>query len=205
MIPGINNYNPTKNKSKKFGIPFNNELNIIGNSNNPRQNNFMKRSSRSNYDRFNINNYDSSKPIKLLQPGNRKSVSTDKSAKKHNINYLYNQQYMIKPQTKVRNSVDVKRPSTAPQKYKISKNKANILGSGNKVGNIMGLGIGIQSNQNNKMPNTYSNGFYKNNKRLSSPMVSGGQKFGVTQKFKFNNYKLPNPGQNLFNFKKKGF
>ena len=69
----------------------------------------------------------------------------------------------------------------------------------------MGLGIGIQSNQNNKMPNTYSNGFYKNNKRLSSPMVSGGQKFGVTQKFKFNNYKLPNPGQNLFNFKKKGF
>ena len=86
MIPGINNYNPTKNKPKKFGIPFNNELNIIGNSNNPRQNNFMKRSSRSNYDRFNINNYDSSKPIKLLQPGNRKSVSTHQQLPK-NIKY----------------------------------------------------------------------------------------------------------------------
>ena len=48
------------------------------------------------------------------------------------------------------------------------------------------MGLGMQVNQTNKMPNTYSNGFYKNNKRLSSPMISGGQKFGVTQKLKFN-------------------
>ena len=206
LIPGINNYNPMKNKSKKFGSPFN-DINIMPN-NNPRSNNFIKRGNKNNYDRFNINNYDSSKPIKLLQPGHRKSVSTDKPSKKHNNNmnnnnYLYNQQYIIKPQTKIRNSVDLKRPSTAPQKYKISKNKANILGNGNKVNNFMGLGM--QVNQTNKMPNSYSNGFYKNNKRLSSPMISGGQKFGVTQKLKFNNYKLPNPGHNLFNFKKKGF
>ena len=54
------------------------------------------------------------------------------------------------------------------------------------------------------MPNTYSNGFYKNNKRLSSPMISGGQKFGSGQKFKFNSYKIPSPGHsNVFNFKKK--
>ena len=156
-------------------------------SNNPRQNNFIKRSSRSNYDRFNINNYDSSKPIKLLQPSHKKSASTDKPNKKSNShNYLYNQQFMIKPQNKIRNSVDLKRPSTAPQKYKISKNKGNILG-----------------NPNNKMPNSYSNGFYKNNKRLSSPMVSVGQKFGASQKFKFNNYRMGNPGHNLFSFKKK--
>ena len=201
-----------KNKSKKFGSPFN-DINIMPNNNNPRQNNFMKRTSKSNYDRFNINNYDSSKPIKLLQPGHRKSISTDKPSKKHNNNnnmnnnnnYLYNQQYIIKPQTKIRNSVDLKRPSTAPQKYKISKNKANILGNTNKVSNFMGLGM--QVNQTNKMPNSYSNGFYKNNKRLSSPMISGGPKFGVSQKLKFNNYKLPSPGpgHNLFNFKKKGF
>ena len=207
LIPGINNYNPIRNKSKKFGSPFN-DINMLSN-NNPRQNNFMKKSNKNNYDRFNLNNYDSSKPIKLLQPGQRKSVSTDKPSRKHNNNinnnYLYNQQYVIKPQTKVRNSVDAKRPSTAPQKYKISKNKGNILGNGNKVSNFMGLGLGMQPIQSNKMPNTYSDGFYKNNKRLSSPMVSGGQKFGVTQKFKFNNYKLPNPGHNLFNFKKKGF
>ena len=56
------------------------------------------------------------------------------------------------------------------------------------------------------MPNTYSNGFYKNNKRLSSPMVSGNQKFGTSHKFKFNNYKLPSPaGNNIFSFKKKEF
>ena len=168
----------------------------MGNNNNIRQNNFIKKqNSKNNYDRFNINNYDSSKPIKLLQPGHRKSISTDKPSKKHNNNnnmnsnnYLYNQQYIIKPQTKIRNSVDLKRPSTAPQKYKISKNKANILGNTNKVSNFMGLGM--QVNQTNKMPNSYSNGFYKNNKRLSSPMISGGPKFGVSQKLKFNNYKL---------------
>ena len=203
LIPGINNYNPLKNKPKKFGSPYN-DINIIGNHH-PHQNNFMKRNNK-NYDKFNINNYDSNKPIKLLQPGHKKSISTDKSSKKQN-NFLFNQPYIVKPQNKVRNSVDLKRPSTAPQKYKIAKNKnANILGSGsNRVGNYFGLGMGIQVDQNNKAPKTYSNGFYKNNKRLSSPMVSGGQKFGATQKFKFNNYKLPSPGHNLFNFKKKGF
>ena len=149
--------------------------------NNPRQNNFIKRSSRSNYDRFNVNNYDSSKPIKLLQPSHKKSASTDKPNKKSNShNYLYNQQFMIKPQNKIRNSVDLKRPSTAPQKYKISKNKGNILGNPNKE-NFIGLNLGLQANPNNKMPNFYSNGFYKNNKRLSSLLVSVGQKF------KFNN------------------
>ena len=203
LIPGINNYNPLKNKSKKFGSPFNNDINIIGN-NNPHQNNFIKRNNK-NYDRFNINNYDSSRPIKLLQPGHKKSISTEKSSKKQN-NYLFNQPYIVKPQNKIRNSVDLKRPSTAPQKYKIAKNKTgNILGNGsNKVGNYFGLGMGIQVEQVNKVPKTYSNGFYKNNKRLASPMVSVGQKFGATQKFKFNNYKLPSPGHNLFNFKKKG-
>ena len=118
-------------------------------SNNPRQNNFIKRSSRSNYDRFNINNYDSSKPIKLLQPSHKKSASTDKPNKKSNShNYLYNQQFMIKPQNKIRNSVDLKRPSTAPQKYKISKNKGNILGNPNKE-NFIGLNFGLQQ-QNQK-------------------------------------------------------
>ena len=91
------------------------------------------------------------------------------------------------------NSVDLKRPSTAPQKYKISKNKkTNILG--------------IQK----MMPNTYSNGFYSkqqqqyNNKRLPSPMVSGNQKFGF-QKLKLKNYKTPNTTLNLNFFDKKGF
>ena len=190
-----------KNKSKKFSNFYSNDLNIM--PNNPRQNNFIKRSSRSNYDRFNINNYDSSKPIKLLQPSHKKSASTDKPNKKSNShNYLYNQQFMIKPQNKIRNSVDLKRPSTAPQKYKISKNKGNILGNPNKE-NFIGLNLGLQANPNNKMPNSYSNGFYKNNKRLSSPMVSVGQKFGASQKFKFNNYRMGNPGHNLFSFKKK--
>ena len=201
-MPGINNYNPIKNKSKKFNNFYNNDLNLM--QNNPRQNNFIKRSNRSNYDRFNINNYDSSKPIKLLQSGHKKSASIDKPSKKsNNSNYLYNQQFMLKPQNKIRHSVDLKRPSTAPQKYKISKNKGNILGNPNKE-NFIGLNFGLQQpNQNNKMPNSYSNGFYKNNKRLSSPMVSFGQKFGATHKFKFNNYRMPNPGQNLFSFKKK--
>ena len=102
---------------------------------------------------------------------------------------------MIKSSTnKNANSVDLKRPSTAPQKYKISKNKkTNILG--------------IQK----MMPNTYSNGFYSkqqqqqyNNKRLPSPMVSGNQKFGF-QKLKLKNYKTPNTTHNLNFFDKKGF
>ena len=207
IMPGINNYNPIlKNKSKKYGY---NNINIIGNNNNPRQNNFIKRSNNK-LDRFNINN-DSSKPIKLIHSSghNRKSISSDKSKKNNNNlnnNYLYNQQFILKPQNKIRNSVDIKRPSTAPQKYKISKSKnGNILGNqNNKIGNIIGLGIPI--NSGNKMPNTYSNGFYKNNKRLSSPMVSGNQKFGTSHKFKFNNYKLPSPaGNNIFSFKKKEF
>ena len=142
-----------KNKSKKFGSPFN-DINIMSN-NNPRSNNFIKRGNKNNYDRFNINNYDSSKPIKLLQPGHRKSVSTDKPSKKHNNNmnnnnYLYNQQYIIKPQTKIRNSVDLKRPSTAPQKYKISKNKGNkkSRSSNKNNNNIIPF---IEYNQNNNI------------------------------------------------------
>ena len=49
LIPGINNYNPMKNKSKKFGSPFN-DINIMSN-NNPRSNNFIKRGNKNNYDR----------------------------------------------------------------------------------------------------------------------------------------------------------
>ena len=145
----------------------------------------------------------------MLQSGHKKSLSIDKSKKTNinNNNYLYNQQYVLKQQNKMRHSVDVKRPSTAPQKYKIAKNKVgNILENNNKVGNFFGLGIGGPASSNNKLPNTYSNGFYKNNKRLSSPMISGGQKFGSRQKFKFNSYKIPSPGHNnVFNFKKKAF
>ena len=200
IIPSINNYNPLlkKNKKNNFGNAYNN-INIISGSN--RQNNFMlkRTNNKNNYDRFNINNYESSKPIKLLNnsQGHKKSISIDKSSKiqGNNYNYLYNQQYMIKSSTnKNANSVDLKRPSTAPQKYKISKNKkTNILG--------------IQK----MMPNTYSNGFYSkqqqqqyNNKRLPSPMVSGNQKFGF-QKLKLKNYKTPNTTLNLNFFDKKGF
>ena len=177
------------------------------NNNNIRQNNFIKKNNKNNYDRFNINNYDSSKPIKLIQSGHKKAISIDKSKKNNmNNNYLYNQQFILKQNGKTRHSVDVKRPSTAPQKYKIAKNKTgNILENSNKVGNFFGLGIGGPASANNKLPNTYSNGFYKNNKRLSSPMVSTGQKFGTGQKFKFNNYKIPSPGHNIFNFNKKVF
>ena len=60
-------------------------------------------------------------------------------------------------------------------------------------------------NGNNALPLTYSNGFYYNNKRLPSPMISG-QKFGMTQKLKFNSYRLPLTNNNIFSFKsKKGF
>ena len=60
-------------------------------------------------------------------------------------------------------------------------------------------------NGNNALPHTYSNGFYYNNKRLPSPMISG-QKFGMTQKLKFNSYRLPLTNNNIFSFKpNKGF
>ena len=45
------------------------------NNNNIRQNNFIKKNNKNNYDRFNINNYDSSKPIKLIQSGHISNLS----------------------------------------------------------------------------------------------------------------------------------
>ena len=143
--------------------------------------------------RFNINNYDSSKPIKLLNnPIYKKSTSSDKVIKSHiNNNYLYGQQMGINKQQKSKNNNEVKRPSTAPQKYKIKK----------KVGNNNVFGYGIK-NGNNGLPHTYSNGFYPYNKRLPSPLVSG-QKFGMTQKLKFNSYRLPLTNNNIFTFKSK--
>ena len=144
--------------------------------------------------RFNINNYDSSKPIKLLNnPIYKKSTSTDKVIKSHfNNNYLYGQQMGINKQQKSKNNNEVQRPSTAPQKYKIKKK----VGNNN---NVFGYGI---KNGNNGLPHTYSNGFYPINKRLPSPMISG-QKFGMTQKLKFNSYRLPLTNNNIFTFKKK--
>ena len=143
--------------------------------------------------RFNINNYDSSKPIKLLNnPIYKKSTSSDKVIKSHiNNNYLYGQQMGINKQQKNKNNNEIKRPSTAPQKYKIKK----------KVGNNNVFGYGIK-NGNNGLPHTYSNGFYPYNKRLPSPLVSG-QKFGMTQKLKFNSYRLPLTNNNIFTFKSK--
>ena len=144
--------------------------------------------------RFKINNYDSSKPIKLLNnPIYKKSTSSDKVIKSHinNNNYLYGQQMGINKQQKNKNNFEIKRPSTAPQKYKIKKK----VGNNN---NVFGYGI---KNGNNGLPHTYSNGFYPN-KRLPSPMISG-QKFGMTQKLKFNNYRLPLTNNNIFTFKKK--
>ena len=147
------------------------------------------------YSRFNANNYDSSKPIKLLNnPEYKKSTSSDKVIKgKMNNNYLYENQFASNKQVKNKNIIDPKRPSTAPQKYKIKK----------KIGtnNVFGYGI---KNGNNGLPHTYSNGFYAYNKRLPSPMISG-QKFGMTQKLKFNSYRLPLTNNNIFNVKKKGF
>ena len=145
--------------------------------------------------RFKINNYDSSKPIKLLNnPIYKKSTSSDKVIKSHinNNNYLYGQQMGINKQQKNKNNFEIKRPSTAPQKYKIKKK----VGNNN---NVFGYGI---KNGNNGLPHTYTNGFYPNNKRLPSPMISG-QKFGMTQKLKFNNYRLPLTNNNIFTFKKK--
>ena len=193
IIPGINNYNPLKNKKRNYSTPYNN-INIIGN--NIRENNFMKKQKNQQiYSRFNANNYDSSKPIKLLNnPEYKKSTSSDKVIKgKMNNNYLYENQFASNKQVKNKNIIDPKRPSTAPQKYKIKK----------KIGtnNVFGYGI---KNGNNGLPHTYSNGFYAYNKRLPSPMISG-QKFGMTQKLKFNSYRLPLTNNNIFNVKKKGF
>ena len=157
----------------------------------------MKKQKNPNmYNRFNLNNYDSSKPIKLLNnPIYKHSTSTDKVNKKVQMsnNYLYGNQFGINKQNK--NNVDPKRPSTAPQKYKIKKkpgNNNNVFGYGIKNG----VGVG-------GLPHTYSNGFYGYNKRLPSPMISGGQKFGMTQKLKFNSYRLPLTSNNIFTFKSK--
>jgi hypothetical protein len=157
----------------------------------------MKKPKNSNiFNRFNGNNYDSTKPIKLLNnPGYKKSISSDKVIKGQlNNNYLYDNQFGSNKQTKNKNNLDPKRPSTAPQKYKIKKK----IGTNN---NVFGYGM---KNGNNGLPHTYSNGFYSYNKRLPSPMVSG-QKFGMTQKLKFNSYRLPLTNNNIFSFKKKGF
>ena len=191
-----------KNKNRKFGGNHNN-INLIGN--NGRENNFMKKNKNPNiYNRFNLNNYDGAKPIKLLNhPGYKKSTSTDKVNKginninnNNNNNYLYGQEYGTNKPPKNKGSIDPKRPSTAPQKYKIKK---KINGGSN---NVFGYGI---KNGNSGLPYTYSNGFYAYNKRLPSPNVSG-QQFGITQKLKFNNYRLPLTSNNIFSFKpKKGF
>lgn len=156
----------------------------------------MKKTKSPNvYNRFNLNNYDSTKPIKLLNnPIYKKSTSTDKVIKAHiNNNILYGQQLGLnKQQQKNKNNNDIKRPSTAPQKYKIKKK----VGNNN---NVFGNGI---KNPNNGLPHTYSNGFYAFNKRLPSPMISG-QKFGMTQKLKFNSYRLPLANNNIFTLKPK--
>jgi hypothetical protein len=156
----------------------------------------MKKTKSPNvYNRFNLNNYDSTKPIKLLNnPIYKKSTSTDKVIKAHiNNNILYGQQLGLnKQQQKNKNNNDIKRPSTAPQKYKIKKK----VGNNN---NVFGYGI---KNPNNGLPHTYSNGFYAFNKRLPSPMISG-QKFGMTQKLKFNSYRLPLANNNIFTLKPK--
>ena len=60
LIVGQINYNPLKSIKRNFGNPFNNNINTIGINN--RENNFIKKTNN----RFNLNNYDSTKPIKLL-------------------------------------------------------------------------------------------------------------------------------------------
>ena len=155
----------------------------------------MKKSKSPNiFNRFNLNNYDGTKPIKLLgAPGYKKSISSDKVIKNQiNTNYLYPQQFGTNKQQKKQNNNDPKRPSTAPQKYKIKKK----IGNNN---NVFGYGF---KNGNNGIPHTYSNGFYGFNKRLPSPMISG-QKFGMTQKLKLNSYRLPLTNNNIFSFKPK--
>ena len=159
----------------------------------------MKKSKNPNmHNRLNFNNYDSTNPIKLLNnPIYKHSTSTDKVNKKSNLNnnYLYGQHFGMNRPQKNKNSMDPKRPSTAPQKFKIKKKPSN--------NNVFGYGF---KNGNNGLPHTYSNGFYGYNKRLPSPMISGGQKFGMTQKLKFNSYRLPLTSNNIFTFKaKKGF
>ena len=155
----------------------------------------MKKTKNQNiYNRFSINNCDYAKPIKILNnPGYKKSISSDKVIKgQMSNNYLYENQFSSNKQIKNKNIVDPKRPSTAPQKYKIKK----------KIGtnNVFGYGF---KNGNNGLPHTYVNGFYLYNKRLPSPMISG-QKFGMTQKLKLNSYRLPLSNNNIFSFKKKG-
>ena len=141
-----------------------------------------------------MKNYDSTKPIKLLNnPGQKKSISIDKKENFKNYN-LYSQQFGTNKQQKNKNSIEQKRPSTAPQKYKISKNKGgNVFGFTNKNG--------IKA-----FPNTYSNGFFAYNKRLPSPMISS-QKFGISKKMKFNSNRIPLNGNDLFSIKarKNGF
>ena len=151
----------------------------------------MKKTKNQNnlYNRFNMNNYDAIKPIKLLNnPFTKNSTSSDKINSKmqgNNSHFLYSH-------SKYRNSVDSKRPSTAPQKYKISKNKTGVV-FGNNLKNIY---------HNNGLPNSYSNGFGAYNKRLPSPMISG-QKFGMSQKLKFNSYRLSVTNNNFINMKNK--
>jgi hypothetical protein len=191
-----------KNKNKKIGNLYNNNnINIIGNNN--RQNNFKRQQKNQNlYGGFIVNNYDSTRPIKLLNnPIYKNSTSTDKAKKSINFNNynFYGQKFEPnKPQTNKIISADSKRPSTAPQKFKISKNKScHVFGYGIKNKELpYAYSIGL--------PNTYSNGFFSHNNRLPSPMISG-QKFGMSQKLKFNSYRFPlgNNNKNLLSFKSK--
>ena len=110
----------------------------------------------------------------------------------YSIAYLRNNSHYLYANSKNRNSVDSKRPSTAPQKYKISKNKTGAV-FGNNLKNFY---------HNNGLPNSYSNGFGAYNKRLPSPIISG-QKFGMSQKLKFNSYRLSVANNNFINLKNK--
>ena len=128
--------------------------------------------------------------VMAVRAGKKILINQSSVADYFNNNYLYGQQLGINKQQKSKNSGDIKRPSTAPQKYKIKKkvgNNHNVFGFGNKNGN-------------NGLPHTYTNGFFGLNKRLPSPMISG-QKFGMTQKLKFNSYRLPMTNNNIFTFK----
>ena len=191
-----------KIKNKKIGNLYsNNNINIIGNNN--RQNHFMRQPKNQNlYGRFNVNNYDSTRPIKLLNnPIYKNSTSTDKAKKSFNFNnYNFHGQNFEsnRPRTNKIISADSKRPSTAPQKYKISKNK-----------NGQVFGYGMKNSElpyaySNGLPNTYSNGFFSHNNRLPSPIISG-EKFGMSQKLKFNSYRSPlsKNNTNLLTFKSK--
>ena len=182
LIPNLMSKNPLTSNNphhRKLFIKFNNdnnsnyfthEINFIsginGNSNRQLNNidfNLIKKVNSptlNNYNKSNINNYNPNKPIKLL-----------------NVPFYNNNSST--PVTKIKNFSGVQRPSTAPQKYKISKKNTNT----NKVGF-----------------SSYTNGFGGYNKRLPSPMINE-RKFSNTQKLKYQKFRLASPNNNIFSFK----